>query len=59
MRVQDLLDEKILRAKVEGALDLKNQILTKVYNRRAVSAEETAMSASCSVVGSGITAQSP
>ena len=28
-------------------------------NCRAVSAEDTAMSASCSVVGSGITAQSP
>ncbi|SKB06503.1 adenylosuccinate synthase [Aeromicrobium choanae] len=40
IRVQDLFDEKILRAKVEAALDLKNQILTKVYNRRAVAAEE-------------------
>ncbi|MET0467113.1 MAG: adenylosuccinate synthase [Aeromicrobium sp.] len=40
IRVQDLFDEKILRAKVEGALDLKKQILTKVYNRRAVAAEE-------------------
>ena len=36
IRVQDLFDEKILRQKVEGALELKNQILTKVYNRRAV-----------------------
>ncbi|WP_028659213.1 adenylosuccinate synthase [Nocardioides insulae] len=34
IRVQDLFDEKILREKVEGALDLKNQLLTKVYNRR-------------------------
>ncbi len=40
VRVQDLFDEKILRAKVEGALELKNQMLTKVYNRRAVSVEE-------------------
>ncbi|GAA1746879.1 adenylosuccinate synthase [Aeromicrobium alkaliterrae] len=40
VRVQDLFDEKILRAKVEGALELKNQILTKVYNRRAVSVDE-------------------
>nr|WP_222865814.1 MULTISPECIES: adenylosuccinate synthase [Aeromicrobium] len=40
IRIQDLFDEKILRAKVEGALDLKNQILTKIYNRRAVSADE-------------------
>lgn len=36
IRVQDLFDEKILRAKVEGALISKNQVLVKVYNRRAV-----------------------
>jgi adenylosuccinate synthase len=36
VRVQDLLDEKILRQKVEAALDIKNQILVKVYNRRAL-----------------------
>ena len=40
IRVQDLFDEKILRQKVEGALELKNQILTKVYNRRAVEVDE-------------------
>jgi len=40
IRVQDVFDEKILRQKVEGALDLKNQILTKVYNRRAVDVDE-------------------
>ena len=34
IRIQDLFDETILRAKVEGALELKNQILTKIYNRR-------------------------
>jgi len=34
IRVQDLFDEKVLRGKVEGALELKNQILTKIYNRR-------------------------
>ncbi|MEP9382287.1 adenylosuccinate synthase [Nocardioides sp. KR10-350] len=34
IRVQDLFDEKILYGKVEGALELKNQILTKIYNRR-------------------------
>ena len=42
VRVQDLLDEKILREKVEAALELKNQILVKVYNRRALDAEEIA-----------------
>lgn len=41
IRVQDLFDEKILHAKVEGALEQKNQILTKIYNRRAVGVEET------------------
>lgn len=40
IRVQDLFDEKILRAKVEGALNNKNQILVKVFNRRAISANE-------------------
>ncbi|MGI8887774.1 MAG: adenylosuccinate synthetase, partial [Nocardioidaceae bacterium] len=40
VRVQDVFDEKILRQKVEAALDLKNQILVKVYNRRAVDVDE-------------------
>ena len=35
IRVQDLFDENILRQKVEAALDLKNQVLVKVYNTRA------------------------
>src|SRR5918993_3035851 len=39
IRIQDLFDDKILQAKVEGSLELKNQILAKVYNRRAMSAE--------------------
>jgi adenylosuccinate synthase len=41
IRIQDLFDEKILTQKVEGALELKNQILTKIYNRRAVTVEST------------------
>jgi adenylosuccinate synthase len=40
VRIQDLFDEKILTQKVEAALDLKNQILAKIYNRRAVDATE-------------------
>ena len=40
IRVQDLFDEGILRQKVEAALDMKNQILAKVYNRKAVTADE-------------------
>jgi adenylosuccinate synthase len=40
VRVQDLLDEKILRQKVEVALEFKNQVLVKVYNRRALDAEQ-------------------
>src|SRR5215217_2714792 len=40
IRVQDLFDEKILRQKVEGALELKNQILTKIYNRKAVTVDD-------------------
>jgi adenylosuccinate synthase len=40
IRVQDLFDEKILRQKVEGALELKNHLLVKVYNRRAITVNE-------------------
>jgi adenylosuccinate synthase len=40
VRVQDLFDEGILRQKVEGALEQKNHLLVKVYNRRAVLADE-------------------
>ncbi|MFD5321266.1 adenylosuccinate synthase [Streptomyces sp. NPDC127098] len=36
IRVQDLFDESILRQKVEAALDQKNQVLAKLYNRRAI-----------------------
>ncbi|ANH37366.1 Adenylosuccinate synthetase [Nocardioides dokdonensis FR1436] len=41
IRVQDIFDEKILRQKIEGALELKGQVLTKIYNRRAPSVDET------------------
>ena len=40
IRVQDILDESILRQKVEGALRQKNQLLVKVYKRRHVEADE-------------------
>lgn len=40
IRIQDIFDEGILRQKVEGALLLKNQILVKVYNRRAIEVDE-------------------
>jgi adenylosuccinate synthase len=40
IRVADLFDESILRQKVEASLDLKNQILVKVYNRRALDVDE-------------------
>jgi adenylosuccinate synthase len=36
VRVQDLFDEKILRQKVEGGLEQKNQLLVKIYNRAAI-----------------------
>jgi adenylosuccinate synthase len=39
VRVQDLFDEKILRQKVDSALELKNQLLVKVYNRKAMSTD--------------------
>ena len=40
IRIQDLFDEKILRQKVEGALEQKNHLLVKVYNRRAITVDE-------------------
>ncbi|AZZ49946.1 adenylosuccinate synthase [Rathayibacter rathayi] len=40
IRIQDLFDENILRQKVEGALDQKNHLLVKVYNRRAILVEQ-------------------
>ncbi|WP_431782027.1 adenylosuccinate synthase [Streptomyces chumphonensis] len=40
IRVQDLFDESILRQKVEAALDFKNQVLAKLYNRRSVSIDQ-------------------
>ena len=36
IRVQDLFDPSILEQKLEGALAEKNQLLVKVYNRRAI-----------------------
>jgi adenylosuccinate synthase len=41
IRIQDIFDEKILRQKVEGVLELKGQVLTKIYNRRPATVDET------------------
>ncbi len=40
IRVGDVFDEKILRQKLEGALDQKNHLLVKVYNRRSVDVDD-------------------
>ncbi|MFC4035903.1 adenylosuccinate synthase [Streptomyces polygonati] len=40
VRVQDLFDESILQQKVDAALQDKNQILVKIFNRRAISTEQ-------------------
>jgi adenylosuccinate synthase len=42
LRVQDLLDPKIFRAKLDQALKEKNAILSRVYNRLPLSAAEIA-----------------
>ena len=42
IRVQDLFDEEMLRAKVESALWQKNHLLVKVYNQRAIDPNEIA-----------------
>ncbi|MCH1865095.1 adenylosuccinate synthase [Nocardioides sp. CFH 31398] len=39
VRVADLFDEKILTQKVEAALEVRNHLLTKVYNRRSIEVE--------------------
>jgi len=40
IRVQDLFDESILEKKIEGALHDKNQVLTKVFNRKEMETQE-------------------
>jgi adenylosuccinate synthase len=40
IRVQDIFDESILRQKVEGSLRQKNELLVKIYNRRAIETDE-------------------
>jgi adenylosuccinate synthase len=40
IRIQDLFDENILRQKVHGALEQKNHMLVKIYNRRAITVDE-------------------
>jgi len=42
IRVQDLFDPGILRQKLDLVLRDKNQLLTKVYNRRGIDANKTA-----------------
>ena len=42
LRVQDLLDPKIFREKLDVVLHEKNLVLTKIYNRPAVKAKELA-----------------
>ncbi|WP_116244598.1 adenylosuccinate synthase [Nocardiopsis sp. FIRDI 009] len=39
VRVQDMFDPKILRKKIELSLNDKNQLLTKVFNRRGLEVE--------------------
>ena len=42
IRVQDLLDPKIFREKLEAVLEDKNQVLTRVYNRLPFDVDELA-----------------
>jgi len=42
IRIQDLLDEQLLRDKVEASLQQKNQLLVKVYNQLPIDAREIA-----------------
>ncbi len=40
VRAADVLDEKILTQKVEAALEFKNQVLVKIYNRKALDPQQ-------------------
>nr|WP_300500720.1 adenylosuccinate synthase [uncultured Rhodococcus sp.] len=40
VRAADVLDEKILTQKVEAALEFKNQVLSKIYNRKALDPQQ-------------------
>jgi adenylosuccinate synthase len=40
VRLADIFDEKILAQKVEAALEQKNHLLVKVYNRRAIEVDQ-------------------
>ncbi|MDF2582320.1 MAG: adenylosuccinate synthetase [Mycobacterium sp.] len=40
IRAADVLDPALLAQKIEAALELKNQILVKIYNRKALDADE-------------------
>lgn len=42
LRIQDLFDESILRQKVHSALDQKNNLFLKVFNRSAIDPDEVA-----------------
>jgi len=42
IRMGDLFDEAVLHDKIEGALAMKNHLLVKVYNRRAITVDEVA-----------------
>ncbi|BBX24275.1 adenylosuccinate synthetase [Mycolicibacter terrae] len=40
IRVADVLDETSLAQKIEAALDFKNQVLVKIYNRKALEPQQ-------------------
>ena len=40
IRVADVLDHESLAQKIESALDFKNQVLVKIYNRKALEPEQ-------------------
>ena len=41
IRVADVLDPELLRHKIEAALEFKNQVLVKIYNRKALDAHRS------------------
>ena len=55
IRVADVLDHDLLAQKIEAALEFKNQVLVKIYNRKALDADEVVADAA----GAGRGLQAP
>ncbi len=56
---RDVLDPAALAEKIEGALEFKNQVLVKIYNRKALDAGEVVENLLAQAEASGIASPTP